>query len=1307
MLERATGCLENAGRRLLQDSNGVVRSKNSLPSHIWNYNAAGTDTPNWFLALLHASGQRSSPVLNTQHEGRGSSDGIGPSLDFLYPRQGQALTVSHLFRTQKRTGSRRKRSHLSFSRSYVSISSLPRATPEASSSHEDIPERAQEPQNPESPQEDGKANADLHAFLQKNGTEFDKAWVLYIAAGYPSKLRSALCAYLSKSRNRKDQRRTWELFKLIGPQDRTELDYKNVMKSQLFTEDGVKPHRLQRICNEIIRTPMPFAPNIIGLALVHMVKTRQWKNIDHVWKMILQAQPNSQLTLSSLLLQFNRFEFLDYSLARHLLTLADHLKDEKKPSINDFARRLVDRFIMSPDMVKLTPITTLLPLLRQYCSLGLLSQIHYLELIKLFHLSEERSEFVKSVLLYRQYRLDLPDALPSKRVLHRMIGRFSELQMTDCLPYFLDEEAHFWEKPSVFAYREALIGFSRVGDAPKVHELFNSFLADHPTFLKQRENPDVHRLVAPLLVVHARLGDVQETRRQFQRISAELGIKPNTVCWNILLLAHTTAGDLSGAVSVFSQMQRNKMRLNSYSFGTLMGHFAKRRDIETVRRLLKEAQSSKVQITRPILDTVVQVYLNNGELTQAEQLIEKSWNLADGGSPLRMWNSLLAAYAFRVSKFSFRRILDRIGKLGLTPDAMTYGAIMLAYVYAMQPDRARATLRTMHQTGLKATEYHYNILLLGYVNQRNRDMVHVIFQEMQTRFGRVAMDASLLNLRMQIARDLENANDSQMPLEDIELENAQKTLVRSITQFNAHPSPVKHRSASSFEGSSLDAFTAKHYQLLIQAYGTEAGPEKALQLLNQYMRQRQSDDALESLPIIFIRATMLAALRAHKFKQVEECWGNVLVGVSKTAVTFDINELFPSPSSTSALQRPAESSRSLTSSTSTKANKSKILPAHRFTLDTPLSLYLRSLACRDEYEKIHKVVAEVQAAGFALTGFNWSTYIRMLATSENYNDITQAFRMFEDKFIAHFPGWRWFLKGYGVRPINAPVTLLHLEGRWGATKSRRMMGKLARKQWRKIEPDYMHPHYPTMVQLASTLKRLRHTSIMEGNGHLASLYKIAPKTIDALAAMPSVRDKYQATILRGTASKKDIIASPIKLHSTPSGALGLDSKVKKRTFDDAIQEPFELKKQQYPERSAVDESNLTGFLTKAQEQALSPLSSILPREDRIELETELYEQAEITSNWLSRNARHKKAIARALANKKPNTARFIRRYGRRARRAYSNKLSPERRLFDKSNRKWKLKTPAYRLFKPDSGLHVKVGQRKSTSKYKKRSWTFK
>lgn len=1274
MLERATGCLENAGRRVLRKSNRAIRHKSFWCQGFSKANCAGTDVPHWFLALLQASSQQSSTVLETCNEDqRGKFDGSQGLLpEYLCPRILPPPVASRLSHSQRRPEVRRRTTFLDFSRSFISVSSLHQAGSLDSSSHENEQEK-EKPRTTDSLEQWQKDYVGLHKLLQnENGHFFDQAWKLFVRVGRPCNLQSALCAYLSRSKYFKNTRRTWYVFQEISPENRTQRDYENVIHSQFLLTHINKPPHLDTICAQVVS--MPFAEEILSLVVNHHIKNRKWAQLRSLWHTLAHLpRPKRRKLSQSVLHQITRRHFPEYDFARHLLALASYAKAHSDDvETLDFTRHLINRFVFCEDFLKLTPTLLLIDLLKEYSSLGLLDRYSYVAVILTF-LHGDKKDVVKSILFYRQFRLDMPDDTPPKSLLNQFMDRLLIFQMPETMDYFLDENAKFVRGGvSLKIYGQVLTAFSRAVDAKNVHRIYDRMI-------KQHGNPRSRRLISPVLSVHARLGDVPETLRQFQRISAEFDLTPNTVCWNILILAYVTAGDLPGTLSVYSQLLESGEPPNSHTFGTLLPLFSKRGDTNNVHRLIKEAQNRGIMLTAPILDTAVHVYCSNGQLGLAENLAEASANLGDGSS-LRKWNIILMHYARRISKYSFRRVLDRIGKLGLTPDAMTHAAIMLAYSLSNQPDLARKAFRRMHRMGLPDNDHHWSILLLGYLKRRNRDMVHVIFREMEIRFGRTGLNANLSRLKMQIKRDLENIYDQKQLSESMVLVHAEKTLIRSIQNFNRSPSSVKHGAPLSGQGSALDSSTTAHYQNMITSYAVEGNIEQAFTMLNKYLSERQPMGTpvndLHSLPFGFVKALMIVYQKSQQFDEVEKCWHVLWDQAHNMAGNVDLGGVLSDSTSESGLSATGDLE---------KEPEGQILHAHRFILDMSFSFYIRSLACREEFEKIHQEVAGFQSAGFALSSVNWSNYIAALASSNDTNHIMKAFEIFEEKFSPYFPGWVWMKRGYGIRPNHCPVTIHHLDGKFGTNVPRRMMGPHARRHWTKIEPDYMHPHYPTMVLLAAASRRLLLDSIKEGSDRVRELREAAPNTFKIISRMPHLSDRYQGALLRQLATFPDPIPLPIKLFTTRSGALGLEREPKTRTFAQATKEPLNL--EILPEPNPVDEKNITQLLSEPERNRLGSLATVLPRSDRIAVEQQTYEYRALRKSWAERLKYERKLISKAKRKTKGMMhglpARAVLNW-RRLKKQVSDK-----HFFDKYFRRWKLKRDSYLLFKPISGLEEK------------------
>ncbi|CAG8036936.1 unnamed protein product [Penicillium salamii] len=1314
MLERASGCLENAGRRVLRNSHGAVRSGYPLCDRSRKERGAGVDAPHWLLALLQASGQQSSSAADACHGNKSGRAGGGPRpLEFLYPREPQRLVAPRPSHPQRRPGLRRRRSLVGLSRSYVSVSSLRQAVADVSLGHEHAsqgtegqeakdsciqdpvtedqqvedpeiedlapgglgprdPENGnqttEKPQDPESIERERNLQARLHEFLQKDTHLFDTAWIRFVAAGRPSNLVSPLCAYMSKSKTFKDKRRAWYLFQLIPHEKRTAYDYRNILASDLQLSHVDKPRHLDNICTHVLSTP--FAQEIISLVVKHYVEQREWGRLRFLWSKLIAIPLSKRGSLCYDVLQhINRTSFPEFSFARHLLDLAPyamrHIDDE---TTYDFTRRLLQRFAESKDILEFTPPSSILAVLRAYGSTGLLHHRAYIKLIN-HHLFGDRDQFIRGILFYRQFRSDMPDVKPPKPMLVQVLERLQELRIPEAVDYFLDElQSRTRQPPSIYVLVRALNTFAMSSDVKNVHRIYNLLIELHGL-------PRSRKIVAPVLLVHARLGDVPGTLRQFERIAAEFDLTPSTTCWNMLILAHANAGDLQGALSTFSDLLESGQPPDTYSFGPLLTLFSKRGDVANVRRLIKEAQLRGVKMNTSLLDKAVRAYCSNGELRFAEELIEASVNLVEG-STLRMWNILLMHYARRISKYSFRRILDRIGKLGLVPDAWTHAAIMLAYSLSNQPDFARNSLRTMHRSGLRATQHHYSILLLGYLRRRNRDMVHVIFREIETRFGRPGLSASLLNLQMQIRRDLENVHDKNTPAENIVLEQAEKTLMKSIENFSANPAAATHASPMTTEGSSVDLATTMHYQHLVTSYAVEGSTEKAFDMLNQYISHRklsgiQGND-LESLPLGFVKAIMILNQKTQRFDKVEDCWHVLMGKVHKLAGNVSLDEFFSASTSESSLAAPVDSE---------SGAKGSILSSRRYMLDFPFTLFMRSLACREQFDRIHDEVAKFQQAGFSMSGMNWSNYVASLASSDNTKDIVAAFQLFEEKFFPHFPGWSWMKQGYGIRPLHCPVTIHHLDGQFGMNKPRRMMGRHAINHWRRLDPGYMHPDYPTMVLLAAAIRRLRDASIEEGPERMKTLHATATNTFEIIANMPYLPDKYQGALLRDREVFPDALSFPVKIFTTRTGALGVERGPTTRTFARATEEPLDL--DMHINRNPVDEQNVTRLLPDAERESLGALATVIPREDRIAIEQQFYEYSELTRIWKKRSAHQQGIIQKAKLENKGLMygipVEFV------LNKYKPKKLALEQQLFNKYHRRWRHKKPTYLLYKPVSG----------------------
>ncbi|RMJ28905.1 translation regulator Cya5 [Aspergillus sp. HF37] len=810
------------------------------------------------------------------------------------------------------------------------------------------------------------------------------------------------------------------------------------------------------------------------------------------------------------------------TLPKSIVALTTFIADQKgDTSERQLVSLLIDRAFASPEIVENAAAETLLHLLRRSRDLDIANRDHYYQLIRTVASSENRLTFVKSMVIYRNFRWQMNNETPPASLLRLILQGLVKFRITGGIQYMLGEIAHFYDKPSQDEYRKALTAFARTGDVARVTEIFDMLVKDHG-------KPKSNWLLVPLLNVHATVGNVNDTRIQFERVSKEFGVRRNTVIWNCLLTAHLKNSDLEGTFSAFNQMLKEGVKPNSHSFGILMGLCANRGDIDNVLRLLALLKESRVPITTALLDPIVEAYCNNKLYDLAEQVAEACLGMEIQGSLVRMWNLLLWNYAYRIDLGSVSRIRSRMEVSGIQPDGMSYSALMLSLVLIGKTDSARRILRTLHRgRRIHATEFHYAIILLGYLKSRNRDMIHVVFREIKERFNRPGFSSSLLVLRSQLQQDLQRLKGRGHPAEAAEtrLEHAEKFLAEAIGNLDTTMLATKHPSPGTGRLSLREAAPAMYYEYVIAAYGSIGTSNRVKELFDEFSNgkmQRRVTDASKLPPLRLLSALMFAHLNIGEFDKVEECWSTAFPRAAKMARRVDIDEWISSrqlpievdESGSPPLPDAARGgTRLLVPSGTRELRKSAgVLPSFRFLLSRPLSLYMRSLAYRKQTWRIAEVVSDIEKAGFGLTTFNWSTYVQLLCASEETSEQLKGFAIFEEKFMPNFPGWRHLRRSYGIKPPDAPEFINALDKR---NTPPHLFGREARRLWKKLEPEFLQPTYIAMVTMASALLSFRERSVTDGNTEIRELYDAAPRTIDAISDMPYLRDKWQGVMLRG------------------------------------------------------------------------------------------------------------------------------------------------------------------------------------------------
>lgn len=940
-------------------------------------------------------------------------------------------------------------------------------------------------QSPNSDSQNDTPPNDIELILsQKRSREHSRLWELYELADSPPDLASKVIDYQCRSHMIDDILRCMYLFETI--QDPSEQDYLNIIRSILHDEKGSiagGSSKIVDICREAFQRGK--AEMCFHSAFFMHIAKADWRTASRLW----DFKPSHIGTKDQLALlwQYHQRDML--RIPQRILDIIQGIKSKDLQLINHLeplTNFLVFSVVSSKRHMGAVPMDMIMSIFDGLWDLNILDIRHLYWAFATLQQIDRLEGSVRSMLLYRFYRERFPGVKVPETTMIGFFVTLSKLNVCQGLYTLLSDSRRYYGRPPYYAYLHAMKIFSRQGKIGDVEQLLDMYIKDHG-------RPKDLAIITPLLNAYGILGKVDDVKKRIDMIRDEYRLTPDAATWNILLKAYAVNDDILGAFWVVDGMHRNGVQPNARTFTMLLNILARRRDISTLLDVFEKIKEMSIDIDRPLMKPVVAALCEDERYAAAEALAERITKLDLEGSATPVWNVLLSKYASNVDTHSVERVHKKMLSLGVVPDSMTYGALMYALTRTGCTNAAVLILERLHRSRkLHANEFHYAIILGGYLRERNRDMVHVIHKEIQERFGRANPSANFSVLQSRIARDLQAWAEQGGPESGRELllEHAEEFLNSVMERTSAADLALNTPQPGMGRKSIRVSYPHLFYEKMMEVYAKHGALDKVGEMFEK-LKERQRyirPHDVHTTPHTF-RVLMLAHLKAGNHDAVASCWKTVFEGLKVLAT--------PVPESPSNTAQP-------------------IIPAFKFSLSYCMSLYMRSLASQGEYGQIKTLISDIEQAGFGLTTDNWSLYVKLLALSDKPEDQLLAFKYFEKLFIRNFPGWKEIVRGYVKRPRDAPPSLDLLEERvYDRGKPLNMLGKRGRRVWAKIRPDYMQPTYTAMVYLASAYLTFQSRAVVDGGAELSKLGEIGPRTLMTLGDMPVLQERYQKVLLKG------------------------------------------------------------------------------------------------------------------------------------------------------------------------------------------------
>lgn len=1073
MLERAAGCLEIGGRRLMRAPRKSIGNRRLLHSAFWCHGAGDIDLPAWWISLLQvpSSEDGAHPDGKAKVRDMLGGEAEGSLFEFLYPAQ--TLAFIRRFSCCSVEGRWRRQRAKNAVRTYTS---------QATETKDKARQGHQALANPSSPEyeefhEIGQGLQDastdtiylqtLNEIMKSGGRrDYEDAWRSYQKLQLIeneetfTSISKALLEYLSTSPRLVDAERTIELFSRLGVQHRDVPQYRTAVRAYLRLsnlERAVETHEeaLSRVTGNLGT----------GTLLASAFAWENWDLAFRTWDGYGRHTDRSAG-------QPEIWEEVDIlsNLADRALSLAEYAEkdlkanqDEINPDGNVAFNHFVNSVICRALEFKSEDITrdNIYQLFDRLRRSRLLTAARYESAIfKLLGL--DRGKLASNV--YQEYRQQEGLKPPGSKILYALLGNYCRFDSLRGIQTVLDDLFTNHGGPDYKGYQVALGKLASLGDANSVHKLIAEYISKYG-------NPTSIGLLRPLLLVHCRRAEVDETVTQFKEMSERFGFTPDLPSWNILISVYARVNDLDGAFRCFNDLLDTGMKPDRYTYGTLMGLCALRGDVAGVQALLRQPDAKDNKRNVEAVDSLVLAYIKNDELEDAERFVEAALTMDLIGSRTRMWNYLLNAHALRRNIDAVMRIHQRMQSAGVPLDGITYAALMQSLAILKETDTAYKILRVvMPRDGIKVTALHYAIVMGGYVGTDEPEKVFRVYKRMIKRNIQPTLSTQIPLLKASASAELDKTGRHGLREATQELTQTEELLEETLTNLDpmqlASREPVRGISKQPVD----DAYLAAPFDFLIFIYGQQGLFEKVQQLYGKYI-DTASERKLKAkiTPTSkLLSALMVSHLRQQQYDDVYKCWSLARSSTERIAKRLDAADL---------------------------SKPGWVLPSQRYLLGTPLMYVMKSLGEQQDLDGIARTVTELQSDGYDLDARNWNLYVQLLVHNGRTFD---AFEQCEQHLMDGWTGWPSQQRQQGMSKAVAKST---------------------QAKANHIQPWILSPNYHTFVYLAAATMDIQtaESASLSSRGRGSESERIrqaAPRTMEAVRNMPRIDDHLQTDLLR-------------------------------------------------------------------------------------------------------------------------------------------------------------------------------------------------
>eukprot|EP01018_Ginkgo_biloba_P035775 Gb_37473 [translate_table: standard] len=205
-----------------------------------------------------------------------------------------------------------------------------------------------------------------------------------------------------------------------------------------------------------------------------------------------------------------------------------------------------------------------------------------------------------------------------------------------------------------------------------------------------------------LVDMYAKCGSIDDARQQFDQMPER-----NSVSWNAMVAGYTQHLCGEEALNLFRQMQGVGVKLDKFSFATILNACASLPALERGKHVHSHVIKTGFESNVFVGSTLVDMYAKCGCIDDARQVFDKICE-----RDLVLWTTMITGYAQNGCGKDVLEFFEQMLNLGMKPDHVTFTGVLSACSHAGLVDEGRQYFDSMVRDHcIKPTPDHYGCII--------------------------------------------------------------------------------------------------------------------------------------------------------------------------------------------------------------------------------------------------------------------------------------------------------------------------------------------------------------------------------------------------------------------------------------------------------------------------------------------------------------------------------------------------------------------------------------------------------------------